>query len=401
MTINAIFLWSVAAVSLLVALNTVWKLFTERYRLSKDELSDEDRALVWQTIFFIVFPLINLIDLRGTMVACNLLGGVVQNWTYGFLWYQVVPESLPQALVVPVLFAGPACAILLALLLIPPLFFRPHPFLACILGYSSIFILTVHLIVNPVMALAGVGTGGWEQVADIATEGLLYQLFLLHAAVALTMILLVRNPAVRMWFSELTRPNANQQLREALMTLHGHVENAKSTCQIGLLYDQAGLRRNALRLLKSGKLKYADSIYMTYLESLLSYRKRDYKTAGKLFLFASDRRGVDGYLKASLLAAAGCASFADGDIIGALNFCERALEFDNNCLVARMVKVDVFLKQGKRDQAGEEILNAMKLGLALDLENKVPLDVERTFNAIVQLDEREKIRLFQEASRNI
>jgi hypothetical protein len=401
MTINAIFHWSVAAVSLLVALSTVWKLINERYRLAKEELSDEDRTLVWQTVLFIVFPLINLIDLRATMVACNLLGGVVESWTYGFLWYQVVPASLPQALIIPVSFAGPAASILLALLLVPPLFFRPHPFLACLLGYTAVFILTVHLIVHPLMGLAGIGTAGWEQVANVATEGLLYQLFLLHAASALTMILFVRNPAVRMWFSELTRPGANQQLREALMTLHGHVENAKSTCQIGLLYDQAGLRRNAVRLLKSGKIKYADSVYMTYLESLLAYRRRDYKNAGKLFVCAANRLDVDGYLKGSLLAAAGCASFADGDIIEALNYCERALEFDNNCLVARMVKVDVFLKQGKKEQAGEEILTAMKLGIALDLENKVPLDVEKTFNAIVQLDEREKIRLFQEASRNI
>ena len=400
MTMNAIFLWSVASVSLLVALNTAWKLISERYRLTKDDLGDEDRALVWQTVFFLVFPLINLIDLRGTMVACNLLGGLVKSWTYGFLWYQVVPESLSQNLVVPVLFAGPTAAVVLALLLIPPLFFRPHPFLACLLGYSSIFILTVHLIIHPVMALAGFGTGCWEVLATLAPGGMLYELFLLHAALAMTMILFARNPAVRMWFSELTRPGANRELREALMTLHGHAENAKSTCQIGLLYDQAGLRRNALRLLKSGKTKYTDSLYMTFLDSLLTYRKRDYKSAGQLFLFASDRRGVDGVLKASLLAAGGCSAFAAGDLIGALNLCERALEFDNHCLIARMVKVDVFLRQGKREQAGEEILAAMRLGLTLDLENKVPLDVERTFNAIVQLDEREKIRLFQEASHN-
>jgi hypothetical protein len=66
-----------------------------------------------------------------------------------------------------------------------------------------------------------------------------------------------------------------------------------------------------------------------------------------------------------------------------------------------MVKVDVFLRQGKREQAGDEILSAMRLGLTLELENKVPLDVERCFNAIVQLDEREKIRQFQQSSRNI
>jgi hypothetical protein len=140
---------------------------------------------------------------------------------------------------------------------------------------------------------------------------------------------------------------------------------------------------------------------MNFLESLLAYRKREYKAARELFLYTSDRRGVDGVLKASLLAAAGCAAFAADDLIGALNLCERALEFDNASLIARMVKVDVFLRQGKRDQAGDEILSAMRLGLTLELENKVPLDVERSFSAIVQLDEREKIRQFQQSSRNI
>jgi hypothetical protein len=330
-------------------------------------LSDEDRALVWQTVFFIVFPLVNLIDLRATMVACNLLGGYVHSWTYGFLWYQVVPEGLAPSLVIPVLFAGPIASVLLALLLLPPLAFRPHPFLACLLGYSSLFILVMHLILHPVLALAGFGSGVWEQVAAVASSGLLYELFLLHAALALSLILIGRNPVLRMWFSELTRPAANRELREALMTLHGHDdESAKTICQIGLLYDQAGLRRNAFKLLKTGKAKHPDSLYMNFLESLLAYRKREYKAARELFLYTSDRRG-----------------------------------FDNASLIARMVKVDVFLRQGKRDQAGDEILSAMRLGLTLELENKVPLDVERSFSAIVQLDEREKIRQFQQSSRNI
>ena len=71
MSINTIFLWSVSAVTVFAAVNTGWKLFLERHRLRRDDLSDEDRALIWQTIFFLILPLINLIDLRSTMVACN------------------------------------------------------------------------------------------------------------------------------------------------------------------------------------------------------------------------------------------------------------------------------------------------------------------------------------------
>src|SRR5262249_32985857 len=106
----------------------------------------------------------------------------------------------------------------------------------------------------------------------------------------------------------------------------------------------------------------------------------------------SDFPGVDGELKASLLAAGSCSAFGAGDLIGALNLCERALEFDDACLVARMVKVDVFLRQGKKEQAGEEILNAMHLGLTLDLENKVPLDTDLAYQNIVAMEEARTTR---------
>jgi tetratricopeptide (TPR) repeat protein len=400
MDINAVYLWTVASVTALVAANTIWKLWTERNRLFKDDLTEEDRALAWRVVFFLIFPLVTLLDLRATVVACNLLGGYVKAWHFGLLWYQVIPGGIPDNLLIPVLFAGPLASTILALLLIPPLFFRPHPFLACILGYASVFIFSVNLIVNPILAVAGLGGNDFEQALTTGNSQQLLVVGAFYSLLALIFFACVRAGRVRLWFSELTRPSASRDLKEALFSLHGSPEDAKLSCRIGMLYDKAGLRRQAKSQLKKAKATYPHSLYTMFLASLIAYRQRDYKNARKLFLTTSDVQGVDGELKASLLAAAGCAAFAASDVIGALNLSERALEFDDACLIARMVKVDVFLQQGKREQAGEEILHAMRLGLNLELEDKVPLDTERAFSALALLEEREKVRHILQTSRS-
>jgi hypothetical protein len=140
------------------------------------------------------------------------------------------------------------------------------------------------------------------------------------------------------------------------------------------------------------KAQFALSPYTHFLDALVAYSKRDYKVAKKAFVYTCDFPGVDGELKASLLAAAACATFADNDITGALNLCERALEFDDACLVARMVKVDVFMHQGKKDQAGDEILYAMHLGLSMELEGKIPLDIHRAYDQLAAMAERQPAR---------
>lgn len=399
MDINAVYLWTVALVTALVAANTVWKLWTERERLLKDDLTEEDRALAWRVVFFLILPLITLLDLRSTVVASYLLGGYIKTWHYGLLWYQVTPGGIPDYLLLAALLAGPIASTILALLLIPPLFFRPHPFLACILGYSSVFIVSVNLIVNPLLALAGLAGNELEAAIFAARYDQLVALTVVYVILCLIFFVTVRSSRLRLWFSELTRPTASRRLKEALLTLHGSPEDAKLACRIGMLYDKAGLRRQAKEQLAKAQARYPHSLYTIFLHSLVTYRQRDYKNARRLFLIAADTLGVDGELKASLLAAAGCAAFASSDIIGALNLSERALEFDNACLIARMVKVDVFLHQGKREQAGEEILHALRLGLSLELQDRVPLDTERAFLALVCLEEREKVRHILQTSR--
>ncbi|MGZ2978925.1 hypothetical protein, partial [Pseudomonas aeruginosa] len=80
---------------------------------------------------FLIFPFVVWLDLRATLVATEYFGGWTKEWTYGLLWYSAIPQSLPHAdMLIPALFAGVAVQLLLALCLLPSLFFRPHPFLA-------------------------------------------------------------------------------------------------------------------------------------------------------------------------------------------------------------------------------------------------------------------------------
>lgn len=398
---NDVYLWSVASVTTLVALNTVFRLWTERDRLSKEDLSDEDRAFVWRIVLFIIFPLLTLCELRATTVVCEMFGGFIKSWTYGLLWYQAVPAGLSSAkLIIPVLFAGEIVTTLLALCLIPALLFRPHPFLATLIGYTAAFILGLNFIADPILSFAGLGGLRWQLALMQGPPEQIVPLVAVHAVLALLFIAFIRNSHVRFWFSDLTRPNTSEELKEALAHLNSSPETAQMMCKVGLLYDRAGMRRQAKRQLRNIKDRFPDQVlFANFLQSLVSYRRRDYKKARHSFVHTSDFPGVDGELKASLLAAGACAAFADNDIIGALNLCERALEFDDACLVARMVKVDVFLRQGKKEQAGDEILTAMHMGLTMDLENKVPLDADKAFESLVCIEERRGSRILQSTSR--
>ena len=53
-----------------------------------------------------------------------------------------------------------------------------------------------------------------------------------------------------------------------------------------------------------------------------------------------------------------------------------------------MVRVDAYLAQGKKEQAAQEIMIAMHLGLDFDLKDNVPLDSEKAYGEIVALTGR-------------
>lgn len=388
---NDIYLWFLTGISALLALNTLWRLWTDRERLFHEDLSDEDRSFAWRIVISLVFPFVTFLDLRATLAACELFGGYVKDWTYGLIWYHAIPQGLPSnQYLLPVYLAGLAVQLLFALCLFPSLFFRPHPFLATLIGYTVAFVLGLNLIFNPLLSLIGLGGPLWQ---TIFAQGINQQQIALVASLslgALIYIATMTNQHVRMWFSGLTRPNASDRLKEALLDFRSLPDSPALICHLGLLYDKAGLRRKARLQLKDLSKKHSDSTFTSFLRAILAYRQRDYSTARQKFLTCADYPNVDGQLKADLLAASACASFADRNTTEALNLAERALEFDDNCLVARMIKVDVFLRQGKKERAGEELLLAMRHGLSLELEKKVPLDIDKAFQAISKIEAQPK-----------
>jgi tetratricopeptide (TPR) repeat protein len=263
-----------------------------------------------------------------------------------------------------------------------------------VIGYTVAFTLGYNLIADPLMSLVGLGGMRWQLAMTHAPVEQRVPLIAVHVVLALAYLTIIRNTHVRLWFSELTRPYANQHLKDALKLLNTSPASARLSCLVGILFEQAGMRYKAKSQLKTMKQLFPFSPFSYFLDALVSYSKRDYKTARRCFLQTSDFQGVDGELKASLLAAGACAAFADNDLIGALNLCERALEFDDRCLVSRMVKVDVLLRQGSKAQAGDEILHAMQLGLSMELAGKVPLDIEEVYNELVDMEERSGVTEF-------
>ncbi len=386
---NDFCLWSVTGMAALISLTTLWRLWADRERLAREELTDEDRSFAWRIVIFLIFPFLTFLDLRATIVACDLYGGSVAHWVYGLMWYHLEPSGLTsnQSLI-GVYFAGAILQLALAVCMLPSLLFRPHPFLATLVGYTIAFIFGLNLIADPLLSVINMGSPRWQIVYDALPADKRVAFMAVHAAAASIYLALMFSQRVRMLFARLSRPVASDELRGALRDFRSHPDSGRLACRVGLLYDKAGLRRRARAQLKRLKKSCPSSLYATFLEAVLSYRRRDYRVARQAFILASDYPGVAGELKASLLAAAACAAFAGEDIIGALNLSERALEFDDYCLIARMVKVDVFLRQGKKEEAGEEILLAMREGLTLDLEKKVPLDSEAAFESIAQLEDR-------------
>ncbi len=397
--LNDLYLWCVTAVAALVSVTTVVKLWSDRDRLSREDLTDEDRTFVWRIVFFLVFPLLVLLDLRATSVCCELMGGYIRSWSYGFLWYQIEPAGLSSdSMIIPVLFSGTIAQCLLSLSLMPALLFRPHPFLATLIGYTIAFTLGLNLIADPIMSLCGLGGLKWQLAFSAGSPDQRLPLVVVQSVLAVIYIIAIRNSHVRMWFSSFARPMVSDDLKQAIHDWKVCPESASITCKLGLMFDRAGMRRAAKKKLNTLKKLSGFTLYPHFLEAVLSYRTRKYKQARKSFIYTSDFPGVDGELKASLLAAAACAAFAEGDTTGALNLSERALEFEDACLIARMVKVDVFLKQEKKQAAAEEILVAMHMGLSLELESKIPLDTERAFELISELESSRYTRLHLENS---
>lgn len=375
-----------SALVIVIAAATLFELWRQRHYLSGDELNDDARALAWRIVIFLIFPFIVWMDLRATIVATEYLGGWVKEWHYGLIWYSAVPQSLPTSeLLVPALFAGVVVQLLLGLCLLPSLFFRPHPFLATIITYTITIILASNLILDPVMALVGAGGSRWQiTYASAPKDALLIILFIYSCLTALFLVA-VRSKPVRIWFAELTDPVLAEQLRIAMSEAACDMTSQYQICRLGVLYEKTGMRSNADRELAKLKKIGEDTVYVPFLEGLIQYRRRNYKKSRFYFEEAACLSELNDLLRATFFSAAACSAYAEGDVHGSINLCERALEFDQNSLIARMVKVDAYLRLGKKEQAGEEVVAALRISSDFDLENKIPLDADVTLRQIFRL----------------
>lgn len=386
---NELYLWLVTAVVTIVGLNTIVRLWSERERLWRDDLQEEDRAFAWRVVIFLIFPLLTITDLRATMVASQWLGGFIKSWSYGLFWYSAVPAGLPsEHLFMPVLFAGAAVQFALALCLLPALFFRPHPFLATIIGYTISFILALNLIIEPVISAVGLGGSRWSLFMQTSNTEERIMMFSIYGVLALLYFAALSNRTVRMWFVDLSRPALSEKLRDAAQQVRHEPNNPYLVARASILFLRSGMAGEARKHFRRLRYLVPDSVYVPFVQAMLSYYKHDFKAARKAFLEAAEFPYVDASLKGVLLAASACGAFAEGDNHEALNLAERSLEFDEASVVARMVKVDVFLRSGSKEQAGEEILNAIRRGLDLNLDNKLPLDSERVLNRIQALEQQ-------------
>ncbi len=114
----------VTAITAFISLDTVRRLYADRHRFAKEDLNDYDLAFIWRIVIFLIYPLLNLMALWASVIACQYAGGYIKNMSYGLLWYQVIPDELAsRAYLIPTLFAGELTQTLLVLILLLALFF--------------------------------------------------------------------------------------------------------------------------------------------------------------------------------------------------------------------------------------------------------------------------------------
>ena len=399
---NLIFAYLTSAVAIFVLSDCLIKLYTERHRLIKEELNNDDLIYASKLAFFIALPLVAFIDLRATEIVASYLGAQVTGVTYGFIWFNAdlsdIFASVKEPYLLPTLFAGSLTQIALALLLLPALAFRPHPLFSAVVAYLAAFLLGYNLLADPLLGLIGQGVPRFAYLAHRLTQSpdaISIYIASLYAISALVYIAILKSNRVRLWFSGLTKPALAQKLRIILKearTQAAHTEGTRhdlSLINMGLLYLRAGMNSRVRGILKEVKADAALSLEYALLDGLLAFNKQRYSKARKCFEAANAL--VDNPpLKSRLLAAAACSAFAAGDTKAALDLADRSIGFDDTCIVARMVKVDVYLCRQDKEACAQEIMVAMHMGLELDLKDKVPISIDEALALMAQ--EQAKVR---------
>lgn len=410
---DQVYLWTVSAIAAFLALSTLFRLAIKPSRIFSEELGDYDRAMVWQIVIFIVFPALNLLSLKATFAAIDYFGGYVQNWSFGMLWADCTPQGIsnPDALAC-VYLAGPCLQLLFALALAPALLFRPHPFVVCLISYTICFIFALNLLLDPTMCALGLGGISWQVAYRFLSEPARNYLLAFNLSSALAFIAIFRSNSIRSFFAQLTRPVAFSALEIAKAQAQAFPHSAQLACRLALAYEQTGLLSQSYKQLKVMSKKFPETLWLPFLRGYLAYKKANYKLALASFSEASEMPIAQGKLRSYFLAAQACSAFAQGKKLDALNLAERALEFDDHAFVARMVKVDVFLADGKKDQAANEVLQFLSKGFgtrdflskdidgqASELKGKIPLDVEKTIDEIARAEDAMKEKFSRQLTR--
>lgn len=390
---NLIFAYLTSAVAIFVLGDCLIKLYTERHRLIKEELNNDDLIYATKLAFFIALPLVAFIDLRTTEIFASYLGAQVTGVTYGFIWFNAdlsdIFASIKEPYLLPVLFAGSLTQIALALVLLPTLLFRPHPLLSAVVAYLAVFLLGYNLLADPFLGLIGQGVPRFAYLAHRlmhSPDAISIYIASFYAISALIYVATLKSNRVRLWFSGLTKPALAQKLKIILKDARAQADGANHDLRLinmGLLYLRAGMNSRVRGILKEMKTDPDLALEYGLLDGLMAFNKQRYSKARKCF-DAAQALAVGTALKSRLLAAAACSAYAAGDTKAAFELADRSIEFDDTCIVARMVKVDVYLSRQNKEACAQEIMVAMHMGLELDLKDKVPISIDEALALIDQ-----------------
>jgi tetratricopeptide (TPR) repeat protein len=376
----------VTAITAFISLDTMRRLYVDRHRFSKEDLNDYDLAFVWRIVIFLIYPLLNLFSMWVTVIVCQCFGGYVQNMSYGLLWYQVIPDELSsRTYLIPTLFAGELAQTALVLVLLLALLFRPHPFLAMLITYVCTFVLSINLIVDPILSLLGFGSAHWQIAMSQGSKEELFILLFSHFALAIIFVALVNSEIIQKAFAELIRPVAMARLKTAIAQIQSK-RNLVSLCNLVILYEAAGLTRQASKKMKEIKANNSNALLARFIEAYLSYKRRNFKQALKLFLTLADHLALNSELKSMLLSAAACSTHAMRDFPRTADLIERALEFDYHNALARMLKIDICLKQGNEEKAALEFQLSSSNGLDQNVDPEIPIDWQKAVSLICDVD---------------
>ncbi len=390
---------SVAAACL--ALNTMWRVFTSRHQLLSESLTEDNRRLLWRVVFFIIFPLANLFQAFATQSIIRGLGAQANQTTYGLYYYFVEvtgAESFSMAKSLLVSLSGDLVLFIFLMAILPTFLLRPNPLYSTLLGYSIVFLIGYNLTCHPIFSALGLTYGPWTGM-NFEPESLPRASVLLglNATLLFLLITLGGSKPVRNWFSQLSRPLANQRLQEAVQSIKSEIsvadlaESPALICRLAHLYHLAGLTKESKEHLKMLNRRYESSIYTAFLNATLAYHLKKFDYAKRQFVFMANLPGLaqENKLKADFLAAASCASFAQGKARSAFRLCLKALQADKNCLLAQLIKVDTLLATGKfsRLEMENDSLVLFEVDPQKALDEIVPLDFNKTFDAISRIED--------------